>query len=81
MVFGAVSPKVSTVIAGLVLNPVIQGQRRVDGEVDRVNRPVRKPILVEISSMCSPYGKKPPYRGPLSSVLIDEAVFSYGRTR
>ena len=45
MELGANLPEVPTGVVGFELNPIIQGQREIDREVERVNRPVLKPIL------------------------------------
>ena len=56
------------------MNPIIQGQRQVDGEVDRKYRPVLKPILSKVPFVRRPLGQEPPQGRLLRRVLIDVSV-------
>ena len=73
MVSRAILPKLQTV-KGVLLNPVVQGQRQVDREVNRINRPVVKPILGKEPSVRRPLGQEPPHRRLLRRILIDVSV-------
>ena len=73
MVSRANLPKVQS-RRGALLNPLIQGQRQVDGEVDRKYRPVHKPVLGKVPFVRRPLGQEPPHRRLLRRVLIDVSV-------
>ena len=59
MVLGPDLPEIHN---ALVVDPVIQGQRQVDGEVDGVDGPVVEPILGQRAPMRGPIGHEPPHR-------------------
>ena len=63
------------------MNPVVQGQRQVDRKVNRINRPVLKPILGKEPSVRRPLGQEPPHRRLLRRILIDVAVLVNRRPR
>ena len=76
---GAHPQEIPTVEGGIALNPIVQGQRQVDDEVDGVNRSVEKPVLGQRSPVCGPLGEEPAKRGLFRGVLVDVAVFFNGR--
>ena len=78
MVLGPHLPEVDNVDA---VDPVIQGQSQVDGEVDRVKAPVLEPILGQRPPMSGPIRHEPPHRRLLRRVLVHVAIFLDGRAR
>ena len=80
MVSRAIPPKVRTE-KEVLLKPIIQGQRQVDREVNRINRPVLKPILGKVPSVRRPLGQEPPHRRVLRRILIDVPVLVNRRPR
>ena len=75
MVFGAHLPEVLIGVGALILDPIIQGQREVDSEVDGVDCPIEKPVLGQAPSVCGPIGEKSTHGRLFPRVLIDVAVF------
>ena len=80
MVPRAILPKVEAK-KGVLVNPIVQGQRQVDREVNRINRPVLKPILGKEPSVRRPLGQESPHRRPIRRVLVDVAVLVNRRPR
>ena len=79
MEFGTHPREISIVESGLALDPLEQGQRQVDDEVERENRPVQKPVLGQRSPVRGPRGQELAKRRAFRRVLVDVAVFFNGR--